>query len=262
VDASVELAEITETLRAALPDVLIAVDFDGTLAPLVPDPHKSRPAAGTIEALTRLAAAGARVAVITGRDAATAVRLGGLDRVPGILVAGLYGLQTWHDGTLDTPEPPDSIQALRERLPAVLAEHDADPDVWIEDKGLSLVVHGRKAADPDAALAPLREPVGTLADELGLELHPGRDVLELRIPGYDKAGVVRRFAEDRSGVLYLGDDLGDVPAFDQLRRMRAQGRHAYGVAVRSSGVAQAAAAADASVAEPADAVALLQQLGR
>jgi trehalose 6-phosphate phosphatase len=255
----VESAEVVESLRAVLPDVLVATDFDGTLAPLVPDPQQSRPVDGAIDALAVLAQRGVQVAVITGRDAETVVRLGGLGDVPGVIVAGIYGIETWHDGAVDTPDTPPELHALQERLPALL-EH-ADPAVWIEDKRLSLVVHGRQAADPDAALAPLRGPVAALADELGLEMHPGRDVLELRLPGYDKAGAIDRLAGECAGVLYLGDDLGDIPAFEHLRQLRAEGRAAYSVAVRSSGVAEAADAADVSVPEPADAVELLRSLG-
>ena len=194
-----DIAEIVRSVRAELPDVLVAVDFDGTLAPLVPDPEQSRPVSGAIEALAAVAASGARVAVITGRDASTVLRLGGLDRVPGIVVAGVYGIETWHAGDLTTPDTPAGMQPLRARLPELLADNDADPDVWIEDKRLSLVVHGRKAEDPDAALAALRAPVDDLAAELGLEVHPGRDVLELRVPGYDKASALRRLARDQRG---------------------------------------------------------------
>lgn len=253
-----ELTDIVTALRATRPDLLVATDFDGTLAPLVADPQQSRPVDGTVDALAALARAGMQVAVITGRDAQTVLRLGGLDHVPGVIVAGVYGIETWHDGELETPDTPAAIDQLQQRLPAVLA--DADPAVWIEDKRLSLVVHGRQAADPDAALAPLRAPVQSLADELGLEMHPGRDVLEVRVPGYDKASAIDRLAGDRRGVLYLGDDVGDVPAFDHVRALREQGRVAYGVAVRASGVDAAADAADATVAEPSDAVELLRAL--
>lgn len=253
-------AELVQTLRAALPDVLVAVDFDGTLAPLVPDPDTSRPIEGAIDALREIAATGADIAVVTGRDARTVVRLGGFDGVPGIVVAGLYGIETWHEGELDTPGTPEPITELRRRLPRVLDEHGADPEVWIEDKRLSLVVHGRKAADPDAALAPLREPLTALADELGLEVHPGRDVLELRLPGYDKAGALGRLAGDHRGVLYLGDDLGDLPAFAEIRRMRESGRIAWSVGVLSSDVPDVVGAADVDVDRPEEAVALLRQL--
>jgi trehalose 6-phosphate phosphatase len=242
--------DVVRALRAVLPDVLVAVDFDGTLAPLVADPQDSRPTDGAIEALRTLTARGASVAVVTGRDAGTVVRLGGLDQIPGVRVAGLYGLETWHDGNLDTPDEPATIETVRARLPQTLAEHDADPAVWVEDKRLSLVVHGRRAADPQAALAPLESPLRQLADDLGLEVHPGRDVLELRLPGYDKAGAVRRLAGDHRGVLYLGDDLGDLPAFAEIRRLRARGVPAYSLGVRSSQVAELDGVADAYVADP------------
>jgi trehalose-phosphatase len=253
-------AGIVAALRPQLAGALVATDFDGTLAPLVPDPEASRPVPGTIEALSALTARGAQVAVITGRDARTVLRLGGLDAVPGLVVAGLYGMETWRDGTLSTPDTPEAIDRLRDRLPGVLER--GDPDVWLEDKRLSLVVHARKAADPDAALAALREPVATLAAELGFEVHPGSDVLELRLPGYDKAGALARLAADHRAVLFLGDDLGDLPAFGEIRRLRDAGRTAYGVGVRSSKVAELDGAADGYVADPAEAVALLTELGR
>jgi trehalose 6-phosphate phosphatase len=256
----VDSHELVSALRAALPDVLVAVDFDGTLAPLVPDPETSSPVAGAVETLAELARRGAQIAVVTGREASTAVRLGGLDQIPGIVVIGLYGLERWHDGGLDTPETPAAMGALQDRLPELLKDHDADPAVWIEDKRLSLVVHARRAADPGAALAPLHAPIQACADELGLEMHPGRDVLELRVPGYDKAGALRELAADHTGVLYLGDDLGDLPAFAEIRRLRAAGRTAYSVAVLSSGVPDVVGAADVEVPEPADAVELLRAL--
>ena len=80
----------------------------------------------------------------------------------------------------------------------MLADAGADSGVWIEDKRLSLVVHARKAADPAAALARLTGPVTALAAELGLEVHPGRDVLEIRLPGYDKGRALRRLVAETS----------------------------------------------------------------
>jgi trehalose 6-phosphate phosphatase len=132
--------------------------------------------------------------------------------------------------------------------------------VWIEDKGLSLVVHARKAQQPEAALARLAESVGGLAAELGFEVHPGADVLELRLPGFDKASALRRLAADRKAVLFLGDDLGDLPAFAEIRRMRAEGTDAYSVGVRSSGVAELDGAADVEVPDPTGVVELLRGL--
>jgi trehalose 6-phosphate phosphatase len=254
----VDVEELVAALRPQLAGALIATDFDGTLAPLVPDPEDSRPVAGAVDALAALAGHGAQIAVVTGRAADTVLRLGGLDAVPGLIVAGLYGIETWSDGRLESPETPDSMTRLQERLPDVTAA--ADPDVWIEDKRLSLVVHARKASDPAAALAAVRGPVDALAAELGLDVHPGADVLEIRLPGYDKAGALTRLAAGRTAVLYVGDDLGDLPAFARLRALRDTGVAAYSVGVRSSGVAELDGAADVEVADPAAVVELFTAL--
>jgi len=253
-----DTAELVAGLRPHLAAALVATDFDGTLAPLVADPQRSRPADGAIEALQALAVRGAHVAVITGRDAATVVRLGGLDQIPGIVVAGLYGLETWEDGRLVTPEPPPELDELRRRLPDALT--GGDPQTWIEDKRLSLVVHFRRAADPAAAADAVRGPVTALGTELGFEVHPGSNVLELRLPGFDKAAALRRLVGDRPAALYLGDDLGDLPAFAAIRELRADGRTAYSVGVRSSEVPELAGATDVEVADPAAAVELLRRL--
>jgi trehalose 6-phosphate phosphatase len=182
--------------------------------------------------------------------------------VPGIRVAGLYGIETWYDGRLSTVDEPPELNALRERLPAVVAAAATDPQVWIEDKRLSLVVHARKAANPAQQLALVREPVVRLASELGLEPHPGRGVLEIRIPGYDKGRALRRLVTEtgRAAVLFAGDDIGDLPAIEEVRRMAAAGAAAFAVAIGAADGTELADAADVTVADPGAMVALLHSL--
>ncbi|WP_375503731.1 trehalose-phosphatase [uncultured Jatrophihabitans sp.] len=253
-----DVDELVAEFRPRLRGALVATDFDGTLAPLTRDPEDSRPVEGAVEALAALAGLGAAVAVITGRDAQTVLRLSGLQAVPGLTVAGMYGIETWSAGELTTPDTPDPITALRERLPAVLA--GGDPDIWIEDKRLSLVVHARRAADPDAALAEVDSGVRALAAELALEVHPGSQVLELRLPGFDKAAALARLAEGATAALYLGDDLGDLPAFDEISRLRSAGTPAWSVGVLSSGADGIATAVDVTLADPPATVELLARL--
>jgi len=256
------VADAVKALRGELPRALIALDFDGSLAPIVADPAASRPAPGALEALSVLARAGAQIAVITGRDARTAVALGGFDAVPGLIVEGLYGAETWQAGELSAPGEPPAIGELRARLPAVVAAHTVDPDVWIEDKRLSLVIHARRTADPAAAIEAVRGPVNQLAADLRLETHDGRDVLEIRLPGYDKGAVLRRLVArfEPAAVLFAGDDLGDLPAFAAIRELRNQGYRAWGVAVSSGEVPEVGEAADLHVDGPAGLVALLTGL--
>jgi trehalose 6-phosphate phosphatase len=255
-----DLPGIVAAVRPQLTRTLVALDFDGTLAPIVPDPADSRPLPGVLDALAALAAAGAQVAVVTGRDARTALELGGLDAVPGLIVEGLYGLESWHDGHLETPPTPEVIETLRAELPtAITAGDDA---LWIEDKRLSLVVHGRLAADPETALDPVREPVAALAGRLGLEVHPGRGVIELRLPGYDKSGALHRLVDRFAprAVLYAGDDLGDLPALLAVRDLRDTGLTAFAVVAGSAEVPEVADAADLLVDGPAGVLELLRRL--
>ncbi|MDT4920914.1 MAG: trehalose 6-phosphate phosphatase [Pseudonocardiales bacterium] len=257
--------EVIAELRSQLAGALIALDFDGTLAPIVDDPQQSRPAPGAIAALRALAGRGARIGVVTGRDARTVLRLGGLDAVPGVVIEGLYGLEQWQDGRLTAPDTPEPIESLRSSLPGVLAEHRADGGVWVEDKRLSLVVHTRPAADPAAEQLRLRGPAEELAAQLGLEVHAGRNVLEFRLPGFDKAGALRRLvgASRPTAVLYAGDDLGDLPAFGQIAEIRRAGTPAWAVAAASDEApAELVGAADGCVDGPAGGVQLLAELAR
>jgi trehalose 6-phosphate phosphatase len=237
------------------------LDFDGTLAPIVPDPADSRLLPGALDVLIRLADKGAQIAIITGREAETVIQLGGLQPVRGILVAGLYGLESWRDGVVHRPDQPDAIRQLRARLPDVVAQR-SDPGVWIEDKELSLVVHTRPARDPARALGALREPVEQLAHELGLEVHAGRDVLELRPPGYDKARALRELIAtvQPTGLLFAGDDLGDLPAFAAARAARQDGIAAWAVGVVSDEVPQLSDHVDVRLASPNELLSLLAEI--
>jgi trehalose 6-phosphate phosphatase len=152
---------------------------------------------------------------------------------------------------------------LRRQLPELLDSEAAAEGVWIEDKRLSLVLHTRPAADPEAEHARLRAPAEQLADRLGVEVHPGRNVLEFRLPGYDKGDAVRRLVEctDPSAVLYAGDDVGDLPAFAAIETLRRSGTPAWGVAaVSDESPTQLVGAADVTVDGPAGVVTLLRSL--
>lgn len=241
---------------------LVATDYDGTLAPIVADPAAAVPAPGAAAALTRLASRVGTVAIITGRAAADAVALGGFADVPGLIVLGHYGVQRWQSGVLSAPDVPPGVQVVREALPGLLAEAAAPEGTAIEDKGTALAVHTRRTADPAAALALLREPLGRLANRTGLSIEPGRMVLELRPPGMDKGTALRALAAERAAesVLFCGDDLGDLAAFAAIRELRAEGIPGCAVASGSAETPAVAEAADLVVDGPAGIVRLLSSL--
>jgi trehalose 6-phosphate phosphatase len=212
---------IGTALREQPSDCLVALDVDGTLAPIVARPEDARALPAAAEAIRRLGRLGARVALVTGRPALQAVDLVGLSDGDPVTVMGHYGLQRWRAGRLDSPPVDPGVERARAALPDLLA---AAPDgVHVEDKEHALVVHTRPAADPAAALVALRDPLTRLAAETGLELVPGRAVLELRPAGSDKGGAVRELAADATAVVYVGDDVADLAAYSVLRELAAHG---------------------------------------
>jgi trehalose 6-phosphate phosphatase len=248
-----------DTLLADPGHALIATDFDGTLAPIVPRPADARPYPGALTALTALGRAVGTLAVITGRPAASAVQLGGFEAVPGLIVIGHYGWERWQDGELTSEPAPPSVRAARDALPGLLRQADAPDGTWIEDKDHSVAVHTRGTAEPDAALDRLRGPLGELASESGLTAEPGRYVIELRPPGVDKGTALAGLARERSAgsVLFCGDDLGDLPAFAAIRTLRGEGIPGCAVASASPESLKVAEAADLVTDGPAGIVALL-----
>ncbi|HSF27255.1 MAG TPA: trehalose-phosphatase [Actinomycetes bacterium] len=236
--------QVQAVLRAARahPDqTLVALDYDGTLAPIVDDPEQARPLPETVAVLTALSARVGLVAVVTGRPAGIAVRLGSLDRLAGrqVVVRGAYGAERWdaRTGTYDDPPVPPEVAAARVRLQALVEA--AGTGVVLEDKGRALAVHTRRADDPAGAFARLRPVVAEVAAELGLRFEPGRQVLEVRPAGVDKGAVLRELVRETGAqvVVYAGDDLGDEPAFEALRELRAGGLRTLGVLVASAEVA-------------------------
>jgi trehalose 6-phosphate phosphatase len=247
---------------------VVALDFDGTLAPIVPDPEQARAHPDAVPALAALAPRLASVAVITGRPAEVAVRHGGFADVPGLehlVVLGHYGAERWdaRTSTLTAPEPHPGVAAVLADLPAVLDAAGAREGAWVEEKGgRAVAVHTRRAPDPQAAFEALRGPLTRLAARHGLIVEPGRMVLELRPPGMDKGVALTEYVRETGAgaVLYAGDDLGDLPAFAAVDKLRSEGVPGLLVCSGTSEVAELADRADLVVDGPAGVVALLSAL--
>ncbi|MFB7248589.1 trehalose-phosphatase [Streptomyces populi] len=267
-------APVTPAGRDALEAILtrpartvVALDFDGTLAPIVPDPDRARAHPDAVPALAALAPKVSSVAVVTGRPAGVAVRHGGFAGVPGLehlVVLGHYGAERWDavSGTVTAPAPHPGVAAVRAELPGFLDGIGAWQGTWIEEKGRAVAVHTRRASDPQAAFEALREPLGELAARHGLIVEPGRMVLELRPPGMDKGVALMEYVRETGAeaVLYAGDDLGDLPAFAAVDKLRSDGIAGLLVCSGSSEVAELAERADLVVDGPAGVVRLLATL--
>lgn len=208
---------------------LVAVDFDGVLSPIVDDPDRAYALPAAVQGLGALGSRIGQVAVVTGRPAEAAVRLGRFTEVAGLerlVVLGQYGVERWEaaTGELTVPPEPPEIDRLRAELPHVLASLGL-AELYVEDKGRALGVHTRRASDPAAALARITGPLGELAAGLGLQTEPGKNVIEIRATGFDKGATLTALAAEvgARSVAYAGDDLGDLAAYDAVESLCSQG---------------------------------------
>lgn len=210
--------------RLAGGPLLVGLDFDGTLAPIVDRPEGARIDAAMRERLARLAAL-VPTAVVSGRDLEDLY-----DRVavPGLTLVGSHGVEIAHrDGRVERAaglERSDAtLGALVDRLRHATALLSG---VLVEPKRHSVAVHWRLAGPLEQAEA--ERLVETLTRDFpAFAVGTGKMVAEFR-PAIerDKGGAIAVLrAESRAGgpepaVLYVGDDVTDEDAFRTLDRSR------------------------------------------
>jgi trehalose 6-phosphate phosphatase len=257
-----------DAVRDVLDGVVVGLDFDGTLSPVVDDPEAARLHPGAPGALLELAEAVRAVAVITGRPARQAIAMGDLDalgdamldRGAELFVFGQYGNERWSatEPRIRSPRPPAGLATFERELPAVLRQADA-ADAFVEEKGLAVAVHTRRMDDPAGAFERLVGPITSLAARHHLAVEPGRNVIEVRSGDMHKGQALRTFVaeQEATGVIFGGDDLGDVEAFEAVRALRAEGLPGLVVCSASHEVPDLVELADVVVDGPAGIVELL-----
>ncbi len=223
-----EASDLLAAMAASAGSGGVFSDFDGTLSPIVDDPAAARPLPDAADVLGRLAQRFRRVAVVSGRPGAfLAEHLGGR----GLTLRGLYGLEPVDtDGTVRGVAGADHWRSVLAEV-ATSGETQLPPEVSVERKGLSVTVHFRRYPDQEGTARRWAEGAASGA---GLLLHPARMSFELRPPlPHDKGMVVAELAADLSHVCFLGDDVGDLEAFDALDALADAGATTFRVAVSS-----------------------------
>ncbi len=173
-------AALLEALRADPARTAILTDIDGTLAPIVERPEQAEVPREAVELLGRLSEVYALVGCVSGRRAAEARRLVGLD---GISYAGNHGLEAAGRPGDEEARLNPSLEGREDAAREFVADFDAGElagiGLRIEDKGPIHALHWRGAEDERGAEARARE-IAADAGRAGLEPHWGRKVLELR----------------------------------------------------------------------------------
>jgi trehalose 6-phosphate phosphatase len=203
----------------------VLCDIDGTLAPIVTRPEDAAVPDGTRRVLEALAQRYALVACVSGRRAAVARRMVGVDS---LLYVGNHGLERLEPGQ-DAPVVDPGIASLAAEVRAFAAAHFTPTlqqlGIRLEDKDAIWSFHYRGAPDEHAAREALEE-VARAALDADLHPHWGRKVLEIRpTETIDKGTGVAGALADRglAYALFGGDDATDIDAFRRLRGLVAEG---------------------------------------
>jgi trehalose 6-phosphate phosphatase len=184
-------------------NVLLAFDYDGTLAPIVADPARAAMRAATRTLLTELAERYPCV-VISGRAQRDARRW--LQGIPLRQVVGNHGVEPWQATRPMMAEVERWLPVLERRLSGYRG-------VWIEDKTYSLAVHYRRSREKKKALAAILRAAAALGPA---RLVGGKQVVNVLPQEAPHKGLAllrerRRLSCDTA--LYLGDDVTDEDVF-------------------------------------------------
>ena len=203
-------AEGKRALRETLARrVLLAFDFDGTLAPIVPRPEAASAPSAIAGRLAKLAAL-CPVAVISGRA---------IDDVRSRLgfsphyVIGNHGAEGWRED--DAAQASLRLDRVREHL-AVWHDRLAAVGVAVEDKRMSLALHYRTARSPTVARAAIDEFLKQEAEDV--DTFGGKFVVNIVPRGAPDKSVALMSLVEHAGVetaVFLGDDVNDEVVFER-----------------------------------------------
>ncbi|MEJ3657322.1 trehalose-phosphatase [Actinomycetes bacterium KLBMP 9759] len=242
------MADLQDAVRriAAVPRLLVALDFDGVLAPIVDVPSDARPLPEAAAALGALATLDATtIVLVSGRGLADLAAVSGFGSP--IRLVGSHGGE-FDDGAAALD---DEARARLDRLDAELRELvDGEPGVTLEHKPAGVAVHVRNA-EPAVATRVLDAVRSGPASRSGVEATPGKQVLDLAVLQVTKGAAIDALREQvaADAVLFAGDDVTDETAFARMRE--------GDVGVK---VGEGETAAQFRVADPAEMAQVLQLL--
>lgn len=207
---------LTDAVRrlATVPRLLVALDFDGVLAPIVDVPSDARPLPAAAAAVGSLATLpDTTLAMLSGRGLADLAAVSGFGTP--IRLVGSHGGE-FDDGVAVLDE---GRRALLHSLTAELTRLvDGEPGVRLEHKPAGVAVHVRNAA-PDVGARVLAAVQAGPAARPGVESTPGKAVLDLAVLSVNKGVALDALRErtEADAVLFAGDDVTDETAFARLR---------------------------------------------
>ncbi len=196
------------------PMLLVACDFDGTIAPIVSEPgaaEADRECLVALRALSRMPQT--CVAIVSGR--ALEDLAGRMSEVEAAHLVGSHGSE--FEAGFVTPLAAEQVQTLDRLRRELRRLVDASPGLLLEEKPASLALHYRNAAD-SAAQTAVYETLSGPATWPGVHTRHGHKVIELSVVKTDKGLALNRLRQrlGATAVVFLGDDVTDEDAFATL----------------------------------------------
>ncbi|HIW90642.1 MAG TPA: trehalose-phosphatase [Candidatus Corynebacterium avicola] len=206
---------------AGAPELLVALDFDGTLAEFNTSPMEVGMVPGARESIDRLAGCpGTTVMLVSGRNLDMLQPVAGIDAVsdPGpddVRLVGSHGAEPADTSLGASGELTEEQRVLLETL-GELAESFAtrDPGLSVEYKPFAVGLHIRGAQDRQTGEQTYAD-FAEAADELdGTTVTAGKDIVEVAVSSASKGGYLKAYAEQypQDAVLFIGDDVTDETA--------------------------------------------------
>jgi len=206
------------TRLAGTERLLVALDFDGTLAPIVERPEDARATERARAAIERLAGADdTRVAIVSGRALDS---LGEVASPPtGTLLSGSHGVELKLDtGPIQIDLRDTELEKLDRLTEIVEGVADTSPGAFIERKPAGLALHTRRLKGPEGSALQQDAREQVAAELLGITVRTGKAVLEFAVRASDKGESLSRLRQHvgATAVIYVGDDVTDEDAFATL----------------------------------------------
>lgn len=200
-------------LISRTPILLVASDYDGTIAPLVADPAAAQADRESVAALQALAEMPqTHVAIISGRALADLAERAPVSRLH---LVGSHGseFEIGLEASLT-----GETRELRDRLRSYFRELAAtQPGVIVEEKPASLAFHYRNVS-PDIAQGLVQQALAGPGSWPGVYIKHGKFVLEFSVVPTSKGAGLNRLRQriGATAVLFVGDDVTDEDAFAGL----------------------------------------------
>lgn len=204
-------------------DAVVITDIDGTISEIGSVPSHAKITSEMRNVLLALANKHRHVGVLTGREINDAFNIIKLKK---LVYMGNHGLERFKNGKLVVDSRVKSYIPVINDINKFLHEKlELSEGFSFDYKTLSLTVHYNSCEDKIRAKKKILDLISTTSLGKLVKVVEGRDLLEIRPPvGHDKGTILQKFISENNikKIIYLGDDINDVCAFEKLEELNQQ----------------------------------------